>query len=370
MEIKKIELSVIRLPLKEAFEISVHKFTHKSALILKVETRDGLIGWSEGEHLEAPWYVPETIQTGWNILSTFFIPQILGYEFSSVHQVMKSFSWMQGNQLSRSAVDVLFHDLFSKQKGLTLSEYIGGRNGYVPAGKSIGIMDTPGNLVDEVSKFVDIGYKRIKIKIKPGKDIQYIEAVRSSFPKIPLMADANTAYSLDDITLLKQLDPFNLMMIEQPLGNGDLVNHAILATKIKTPICLDESIHSMNDAASAHALKACSIINIKPPRIGGLSAVVEMQSYLQSKGIPVWCGGMLEAGIGRAVNLACASLPGFTIPGDTAPPLDYLREDITNNDFLLTSDGMIEIPTGLGIGVDINETILDKYTVKRETFNA
>ncbi len=369
MKIERIELRLIEIPLTEPFEIASHRFLTKTALILKAWTREGYIGWAEGEHLETPWYVPETVESGWSLLSRVLIPSLVGLEFSSAEEVAQHFSWIQGNQLSLAAVDVLVWDLILQQQKKSLAVALGGIRDRIPAGISLGLCSTPRELVEHVTVAAQDGYQRVKIKIKPEKDIAYLEEVRKHFPHLPIMADANSSYSPADVDILMALDRFGLMMIEQPYANGDLVDHAELAAQIATPICLDESIHNLHEAYSAVALGACGIVNIKPPRIGGPGSVVQMESFLRSRGIPVWCGGMLEAGIGRAVNIACASLEGFCLPGDLAAPLTYLEHDIVGDKFDLLADGTIKVPNNPGIGMEVDEEYLNHCTKRLKVFS-
>jgi O-succinylbenzoate synthase len=368
MKIDRIELRLIEIPLKEPFEIASHRFLSKTALILKAWANEGIIGWAEGEHLGTPWYVPETVESGWAILSSLLLPGLIHREFSSAQEVKQLFSWIQGNQLSLAAVDVLVWDLISRANGISIAHALGGRRDRVPVGTSLGLCSSPDQLLERVSAAVGEGYQRIKVKIKPGKDFAYVEKIRQDYPTLPLMVDANSSYSPVDENKLQALDGFHLIMIEQPYENGDLVHHAGLAARLTTPICLDESIHTIHEARAAVALGACQIVNIKPPRIGGPSAVLDMETFLRGQGIAVWCGGMLETGIGRAVNLACASLEGFCLPGDLAAPGEYLERDIIAEHFTLASDGTMLVPDQPGIGVQVDEEYLDHCTSRLEVF--
>ena len=368
MRMDRIELRLIEIPLVEPFEIASHRFTAKTALVLKAWTRDGIVGWAEGEHLDTPWYVPETVESGWALLSSLLLPALVGLEFSTADELSGRFSWIQGNQLSLAAVDVLARDLICRAERRSLAASLGGVRDRVPAGTSLGLCPSPERLVERVAQAAASGYQRVKIKIKPGKDLDYLEAVRNAFPDLPIMADANSSYSPSDADTLAALDRFDLTMVEQPYENGDLVHHAELAARIATPVCLDESVHDIHDARAAVALGACRIVNVKPPRVGGPGSVLRMEAFLRGRGIPVWCGGMLETGIGRAVNLACASLEGFTLPGDLAAPLSYLERDLVEERFELAPDGTIEVPVSPGIGVRVDEDYLEQRTVRKEVF--
>ncbi len=369
MRIERIELRLIEIPLLEPFEISCHRFESKTALVLKAWDSDGLVGWAEGEHLRTPWYVPETVESGWSLLSGILIRDLIGLEFANAGDIADRLSWIQGNQLSLSAIDCLVRDLLAKRAGVSLAASLGARRDKVPAGTSIGLCASPAALVDRVAEAAEAGYARVKVKIKPGKDAEYLESVRNAFPDIPLMVDANSSYDPRLEEDLAGLDRFALMMIEQPYPNGDLVDHARLAARISTPVCLDESIHSMHEARAAAALGSCRVINIKPPRIGGPGAAAVMQSFLAARGIAAWCGGMLETGIGRAVNIACAALPGFSLPGDFAAPRTYLKRDIVRERFDLLPGGMIAVPQGPGIGVEVDEDYLRHVTSRVEVFS-
>ncbi|MFO8037080.1 MAG: o-succinylbenzoate synthase [Anaerolineales bacterium] len=362
MILDRFELRSIRIPLKAPFEISSYRFTAKTALVLKGYTRNGITGWAEGEHLEAPWYTAETVKTGLDILSSVILPSLLGKSFPSVEDVKKYLSWIQGNQLSLALVDNLFHDLFARAEGASIGKFLGIEAKSVPAGVSVGLHDSPESLTDTVAERVATGYPRVKVKVKPDKDRVFLEHLRQQFPDLPLMIDANAAYGIEDADHLADFDRFALMMIEQPLHNGDLVDHAILANRIKTPVCLDESIHTIHDARAAAALGSCAVVNIKPPRVGGILEVIRMQNFLHSVRIPAWCGGMFETGLGRAVNLACAGLPNFVYPGDLSPPEDYLEFDIVEEPYTLNPDGTVAIPSGPGVGVTVDIDALEKCT--------
>lgn len=368
MKVERIELRIIEIPLKKPFEIASHRFETKTALVLKAWATNGLTGWAEGEHLATPWYVPETVEAGWALLSSVLIPGLLRRSTGSAEEIGQHFAWIQGNQLSLAAVDGLVCDLLAKEKGVSLSTYLGGVRTSVPAGASLGLCSTPAELSDRVAEAASAGYLRVKIKIKPGKDIAYLERVRRDFPDLPIMVDANSSYTPLDADRLKELDRFRLMMIEQPYENGDLVHHAGLAARLTTPICLDESVHNLHEARSAAALRAGKILNIKPPRVGGITAVQKMLAFAREAGLSAWCGGMLETGLGRAVNIACASLKGFDLPGDLAAPATYLTRDLVAEEFALSADGTIPVLEGAGIGVSVDEDYLEHCTTRLAVF--
>lgn len=370
MKISRIELFKLNIPLKVPFIVSKNKFTIKTAIIIKIYSSDGIIGWGESPQLETPWYISETIKSGWNMLKDIYIPRLLDLKIEKPKDIIDEFSWIQGNQLCLAAIDAAIMDIFAQRSNLPLWKYINGEREEIEAGASIGIHETPEALLETSFAKQEEGYKRLKIKIKPGKDIEYIKYLKKHLNYIPIMIDANSAYTLNDIDLFKKLDQFNLMMIEQPLENRDFVHHSILQKNIETPVCLDESIHSIYDAETAAALKSCKIINIKPPRVGGIQNTIKMQTYLEENNIPVWCGGMLETGIGRMFNMACASLSNFSLPGDMRPPLDFLEMDIVDNNFNMTKDGTFKLPDNPGIGITINKKALEKYTVDKKIFSA
>lgn len=368
MQIKKIDLFQEKIPLMHPFVISKNIFNHVYPIIVRIETMDGIIGWGESPNLETPWYVPETFETTWLMVQKFFIPSIINSTINSPADFVRETSWIQGNNLGRAGLDAAIWDIFAKMEKKSLSSYLGGIRRKVDAGCSEGLQKDPNILLDRIRKRVNQRYKRIKIKIAPSQDIDVVRQIRSAFPHLKLMLDANSAYSLDDREIFDQLDQFQLMMIEQPLGNGDILDHAYLQEIIRTPICLDESIHTLEDARLAIRLNACKIINVKPPRVGGPSTVVEIHNYCKNHQIPLWVGGMIETGIGRALNLAIASLPNFTLPGDISPPTDILEEDIIEQKFVVNEDGTIDVPSGPGLGVQVKRDILDKYCNRRETY--
>src|SRR6267378_5852084 len=302
--ISSIELREIRLPLIHFFETSFGRTTERRIILVRVNDADGAEGWGECTAGEGPFYCEEWTETAWPTLNEFLAPMVLGKEFedaSGVNALMKS---VRGNRMAKAAIETACWDLASKRAGLPLWKYLGGVNREINCGVSIGIQNTPEALLEKIEKELAAGYQRIKIKIKPGWDVNIIEQVRRNFPDIGLMADANSAYTLSDVALFKALDQFNLMMIEQPLAYDDIFDHAKLQDQIRTPICLDESIHSSEDAQHAIALGSCKIINVKLGRVGGHSQAQEVERVCRERQIPVWCGGMLESGIGRAHNIA------------------------------------------------------------------
>ncbi|KEK12408.1 O-succinylbenzoate synthase [Lysinibacillus sphaericus] len=368
MEINKISLQRIKLPLKSSFETSFGKVTEKDIIIVKVHSGDK-VGFAESVAMPFPIYNEETTGTVWHMLETYLIPKLLENEIKEPKDFSELFSYIRRNNMAKAALEMAIWDLYSKQKGQTLSTALGGNRSEIEVGVSIGIESNIETLLNKVAGFLEDGYKKIKVKIKPGWDIKPLEAIRKKFgEQIPLMADANSCYSLDDLQLLKELDQFHLMMVEQPLAHDDIIDHAKLQDALTTPICLDESIHSVEDARKAIEINACKIINIKVGRVGGLFEAVRMHNLCEENNIPVWCGGMLETGIGRAHNIAIASLSNFSIPGDTSASSRYFDKDIILPEVKLSKAGTIIVPEQLGIGFEVNQEFIDQLTVNQKEF--
>jgi len=367
MKIEKIELRHTKMELVSPFETSLGIELFEEHLIVRVDT-DGVTGWGECVVEPSPSYSSETIKTAWHILSDFIIPSLLGKEFANLEDALLSYKWIRGHNMAKAGVEAALADAFTKSKGISLASFLGGTRKQISVGVSIGIQSSPAKLVEVIGEYLEQGYKRIKIKIAPGRDIQFVEIVRKEFPEIRLQIDANSAYTLEDTELLKKMDHYNLELIEQPLGYDDLFDHSILQRKLKTPICLDESILNISDTCAAIELGSCKIINIKPGRVGGYSESKKIHDYCESKSIPVWHGGMDESGIGRAGNVALASLPNFTLPGDISGSKRYYKEDIIEQEFDVNNDGMMEVPTKPGIGVEVNLQKLEKVTEKKSDF--
>jgi o-succinylbenzoate synthase len=374
MDINQISLQRIKLPLKSPFATSFGKVTEKDIIIVKAHSGDK-VGFAESVAMPYPIYNEETTGTVWHILETYLIPELLDKGIKEPKDVSEMFSYIRRNNMAKAALEMAVWDLYSKQNGQTLSSALGGSRSEIEVGVSIGIENSIETLLNKVEGFLGDGYKKIKVKIKPGWDIEPMEAIRKKFgDQIPLMADANSAYTLNDKELLKEFDQFKLIMIEQPLAHDDIIDHAKLQAEMKTPICLDESIHSVEDARKAIEINACKIINIKVGRVGGLTEAMKMHDLCEEKNIPVWCGGMLEAGIGRSHNIAIASLSNFSIPGDTSASSRYFHEDIILPEVTLSKPGIITVPEQPGIGFDINQELINQLTVnekvfKRETVN-
>ncbi len=347
------------------FETSVDRTTERRIVLVEANV-DGGTGWGECVAGEKPFYSPETTDTGWLILRDFLWPLVKGKEFASAADVWEMLSPVRGHNMAKAALEAAIWDAEAKQKGVPLSKLIGGTRTEITSGVSIGIKDSMEDLVLAVRKELAAGYQRIKIKIKPGKDLVPVQRLRQDFPRIKLMVDANSAYTLNDWPLLKQLEGFYLMMIEQPLGWDDLYGHVALQKKLDTPICLDECIHTEEQARAAVELGACKIINIKLGRVGGYTVARRIHDLCQQQSIPVWCGGMLESGIGRAHNIALSTLPNFTLPGDVTASKRYWDEDIIEPEVTVSPQGTISVPNGPGIGFEPRLDRIEKLTVRKE----
>jgi O-succinylbenzoate synthase len=368
LQLERIELREIELPLKWPFETSFGRITRRRILIVRVFDKDGASGYGECVAAENPFYNHETIDTAWLITAKYVAPILAATRIENAAQVSYALGPIRGNRMAKAGVEAAIWDLEAKIAQAPLWQHIKGTQDEITCGVSIGLQSSIEALLDKVSREVESGYQRIKIKIKPGKDVQLVEAIRKQFPAITLSVDANSAYRIEtDTALLKRLDNYNLLMIEQPLAPGDLVDHSKLQRELRTPICLDESIVCLTNARHAHELRACGIINIKLGRVGGYSEAKAIQSFAQEHDMPVWCGGMLEAGIGRAHNIALSTLPGFTLPGDVSASERYWEEDIIDPPVTVSRAGTIKAPTGHGIGYEVNEARIEALTVRRET---
>jgi O-succinylbenzoate synthase len=337
-------------------------------LIVKVTTDDGVIGWAECVAMSAPLYSPEYISGCLETMREFLIPALNKASEVSALSVAEHLKPYLGAQMAKAALETAVLDAELKIAGISLATYLGANKTKVPCGVSVGIAPSIEALVDEVTSYVEAGYKRIKLKIEPGWDIQPVRKIRELFPDKPLQVDANQAYSRNDSKHLQQLDEFNLLLIEQPLDEHDILGHAQLAKVMSTPVCLDESIISLHSAQDALELEATSVINIKPGRVGGYLESVKIHNYCLERSIPVWCGGMLETGIGRAANLALAALPGFTLPGDTSASSRFFKQDITTPFEMI--DGYLDVPNGVGIGVVPDMEFMNSITTSIETITS
>jgi len=369
MRIERIELRHVKLVLVAPFVTSMGVETDEEHIIVRVDA-GGITGWGESVAGGAPFYSYETTQTAWHILRDFLIPGVLGNEISTVADGTAPGARVRGHMMAKAGLESALWDAFAKAQGVSLSHILGGTRQRIDVGVSIGIQPSPAELVKKVAAYLEEGYRRIKIKIAPGSDLAYVEAVRREYPDILLQVDANSAYQLGDIDLFRSMDDYGLLLIEQPLSHDDIFDHSKLQRELKTPICLDESIHSVADARAALELESCRVINIKPGRVGGYGESRLIHDLCASQGVPVWHGGMLESGVGRAGNVALASLPNFTLPGDISASKRYYREDIVDPPFEVARDGTMAVPTGPGIGVAVVPERLEKVTVRREEFRA
>ncbi len=367
MKIDRVEIREIRLPLVSFFETSFGRTTTRRIVLVRVEA-DGLAGWGEVTCGEDPFYSHETPETAWHILRDYLIPWTLGRSWDSACEVAPLFRPIRGHNMAKAALENALWDIEAQKKGVPLAKLVGGTLEEIPCGVSIGIQNSVEELLEKIERECAAGYQRIKVKIKPGWDIEVLERIRAKFPRIALMADANSIYTLEDLPRLKLLDRFYLMMVEQPLGWEDLLDHAKLQRELATPICLDESIHSADDARKAIEIGACKIINVKLGRVGGFTAARQVHEVCRAKKVPVWCGGMLEAGIGRAHNIAMASLPGFTLPGDVSASRRYWTEDIIEPEVEVGPRGTIRVPTTPGLGFTPRLDRIEKATVRKESF--
>jgi len=371
LKVTRIEVRRLRMPLRFRFETSFGAVNEKSFLLAQVFTDDGAWGIGECVAEHDPFYLPETNGTVTHLIRDFLAPLVLGHVFESPEETDTLLSRIRGHEMAKATLEMAIWDLFARAKGEPLGKTLGGDGREkISAGVSIGLQEDIPGLLEKVTTEVAAGYQRIKIKIKPGKDLELVHAIRNEFPKIRLMVDANSAYTLADAERLRGFDAFNLMMIEQPLAWNDIVEHSKLQPQIATPVCLDESITSNAAAESAISIGACGIINIKAGRVGGLLNSRKIQATAAKHRIPVWCGGMLESGIGRLANVHLQTLPGFTLPGDTSASRRYFEEDLIEPGVTVAADGTIEVPRGPGIGHEVIWSRVEKATVYKDAWTA
>ena len=368
MRVNEVTLREVQMRLVTPFETSVERTDVRRIVLVEADV-DGVSGWGECVAGETPAYSPETTDTAWHMLRDHLWPLLKRKEFGSAAEVWDLLGAVRGNNMAKGSLEAAIWDAEARRKGLPLWRLIGGEREEIASGVSIGIKGSLDELIATVKKELSAGYQRIKIKIKPGIDLEPVKRLRQEFPRIKLMVDANSAYRLEDWPLLKQLEGFYLMMIEQPLGWDDLYGHVELQKKLETPICLDECIHTEEQARAAIALGACKIINIKLGRVGGFTVARRIHDLCQANGIPVWCGGMLEAGIGRAHNIALSALPNFTLPGDVTASKRYWEEDIIDPEVEVSPQGTIRVPTGPGIGYEPRLERIERLTVRKERLN-
>lgn len=367
MKIEQITLREIRMRLKAPFETSFGVTQDRRILLVEVMA-DGVSGWGEITAIETPSYNSETTDTAWHIVSDFIAPVLAGKDFTSAADVPRVLEGIRGHYMAKSGVENALWDIEAQDKGLPLWRLLGGTRSEIDCGVSLGIRENPQALVNRVDQELHSGYQRIKLKIKPGKDLDYVAAVRKQFPEIRLSVDANSAYRLSDVDHLRKLDEFKLLMIEQPLEWDDIHSHASLQAQIDTAICLDECINNEHQAVSAIRMGACRIINIKLGRVGGHSSARAIHDLCFERNVPVWCGGMLESGIGRAHNIAMSTLPGFTLPGDVSASSRYWAEDVIEPEVEVTSRGTIHSPTTAGLGYSVKRELIQRLTVRSQTW--
>jgi O-succinylbenzoate synthase len=367
--IGQIELRELRMRLLHPFETSFGATQDRHVVLLKVS--DGTsTGYGEVTAAEGPFYSYETWETAWHVLREYIIPSVLGKELSRAGEFSELVQGIRGHRMARAGLETALWDLEARIKNIPLWRMLGGTRERIECGVSIGIQSSIDKLIAKIAAEVNSGYRRIKIKIKPGWDVDVIKEVRSAFPEIRLMGDANSAYTLADAGVFKKMDRYNLMMFEQPLHHEDIIDHAELQKQIQTPICLDESIHTADDARKAIRIGACKIINIKLGRIGGHKEARAVHDLCRDEGVPVWCGGMLESGIGRAHNVALSSLENFSLPGDVSASRRYWAEDIIEPAVEVSPEGQITQRHEPGIGYSVKENLMDTLTVRAQVFSA
>jgi o-succinylbenzoate synthase len=368
MKLIKLEIFQLEMRMKTPFSTSFGTVQNKPLYFVKATDESGIVGWGEGVAFEAPSYTEETQKTSLHIIEEFLVPRLLHQPLKHPNEVNQLFAPIRRNQMAKASIEMAVWDIYAQIQKTSLAQVIGGTRSQIDVGISLGIEPTIEKQLEKVAYFVKQGYKRVKIKIKPGWDVEVVKAIRTAYPNLPLMVDANSAYTLNDMNHLKQLDPYNLLMIEQPLAHDDLIDHATLQQHIQTPICLDESICSYEDARKAIQIEACKVINLKIARVGGISESIKIHDLCVERGIDLWCGGMLEAGIGRAHCVAITSLPGFNLPGDTAASSKYWEKDIISPE-VEVNEGLIDVPNLVGIGYKVEEETIKEQSLKYDKYD-
>jgi O-succinylbenzoate synthase len=366
MRLDEVSLYLVRLPLIHPFETSSSRKEHLDHILVRGATAQGVVGWGECASPSDPFYCPETTETCWHILHDFLVPMVLGREWKSIEELTDCYRLVKGNAFARAGLEMACWDALARSQDKALHQLLGGTRSEILSGVSLGIESDIEVLFGRIDQSLDQGYRRIKLKIRPGRDGDMVERIRARYPTVPLQVDANSAYTLDDLGTLKRLDGLDLLLIEQPLAHDDIIDHARLQAQFDTPICLDESIHSAADARKALDLGACRVINIKVSRLGGLLEAKRVHDHCYSRGVPVWCGGMHEFGIGRAANVAIASLPGFTLPGDVSGSDRYYRRDLVHPP-ILAARGAIALPSAPGLGVEPLEDEIREHALRTAT---
>lgn len=366
MNLASVKLYVIKMKLKSPFLTHLGTVSEREGIIVEVRDSDGIAGYGEGVAFSTPWYTEETVQTSLHMLSDLLIPLVKKHPIEHPADAADLFKPIRRNQMAKAALETALWDLFAKRKGQPLATLLGATRKAIPSGVVVAT-DSAANALRQIDRYLQEGYQRVKVKIHPGQDIDFLAEIRRHYPDLPMMADANSAYTLKDIDRLKALDDFHLLMIEQPLAHDDLIEHAELQKALHTPICLDESIVTFEDARKAVEYGSCKVINIKMGRVGGLTEAKRIHDYCFEKNIPVWSGGMIEFGVSRAHNIALAALPGFSIPGDISASNRFWEEDIILPE-VTVKNGMVEVPLEPGIGFNINQKRLEETTIWRKEF--
>jgi len=369
MRVNAITLRELQMPLKHFFETSFGRVTHRRVLLITADC-DGVEGWGECVAAEGPFFSSEWIETAWVTIREFLAPALLGANLVSAREAGRLMARARGHNMAKAALENALWDAEAKQNEQPLWMLLSGTRSEVASGVSIGIQDSHQQLLEEIETELNAGYRRIKVKVKPGWDVDVLEKIRSRWPEITLSCDANSAYRPSDLEHLREFEQFKLLMIEQPLWHDDIFHHAKLQRELETAICLDESIHHARDAEVAIELGACKIINIKVGRVGGFSEAIAVHNVCQRHGIPVWCGGMLETGIGRAHNVALSTLPNFKLPGDVSASKRYWTEDIIDPEIEVSPQGTIAVSNEAGLGYAIKTDLIEKFTVRKETLRA
>jgi O-succinylbenzoate synthase len=368
VKIASIELREIRLPLIHFFETSFGRTTERSILLVRLRDDEGVEGWGECTAGEGPFYSEEWTESAWSVIKTYLAPMTLGREMERASDASALMRAVRGNRMAKAAIETAVWDIEAQRANVPLWKLLGGVRTEIACGVSIGIQDSPEALLEKIERELGAGYQRIKIKIKPGWDASIVERVRARFPDIALMVDANSAYTLADAALFRSLDQYHLLMVEQPLAYDDMFDHARLQEQIATPVCLDESIRSSEDARKASELGACRIVNLKLGRVGGHGEAQKVERVCRERDIPVWCGGMLESGIGRAHNIALATLAGFSLPGDVSASARYWEEEIIEPPVTVSARGTIKAPDASGLGFEIKRKRIEALTVRSESY--
>lgn len=367
IRIEKISVRKLKMRMKQPFVTSYGMMQDKEFLLIEATDQSGQSGWGECVAMDYPWYTEETVKTTEHMLEDVLIPILFETDIEHPDRVSQAFAPIRRNNMAKAAIEGAVWDVFAKQQGISLAKALGGNKAVIDVGVSLGLQDSFLELKKQIEEKLELGYKRFKFKVKPGQDIDYIGAVRREFPTLAMMVDANSAYKLEDIQRLQQLDQFQLLMIEQPLAHDDLIDHAFLQKQLQTPICLDESIHSVDDVRHAIELGSCRVINIKIGRVGGLTEAKRIHDLCRQHGVAVWCGGMLEAGVGRAHNVALTTLSHFILPGDTAGSSHYWYEDIIDPE-VTVSNGEIQVSEKPGIGYAVNRRVVEEHTIVEKIF--